>query len=162
MSSPHILCFPCDDCLTQGQTFVILFRSLSLLLFYCCPLPWSSCCMLLTPFYAQIAMTKCGLWHFSMNAPTPQEILTKDSNTQSGDTSIDANRKDCAENFAIVTAASYQYYDRLVNLIGSVHVWARTRSVLAYDIGLTAVQVRKHLLPQLTDRNLCLWSRMEE
>eukprot|EP00960_Hanusia_phi_P060278 764457-Hanusia_phi.AAC.2 len=41
---------------------------------------------------------------------------------------------------AIVSAASHEYFERLANLVGSVHTWARQVPVVLYDIGLTPRQ----------------------
>lgn len=82
----------------------------------------------------QITMMECGLWDFSFSAPDPLQLLA------AAPTSHPQYPGDCASNFSIVTAASYQYFDRLRNLVGSVHFWEPEMSVLVYDVGLTTEQ----------------------
>ena len=43
-------------------------------------------------------------------------------------------------NIPIVTAASSLYFDRLVNLVGSIHAWSPATRIIIYDIGLTHKQ----------------------
>src|SRR5690606_9096120 len=43
----------------------------------------------------------------------------------------------------IVTAASGAYFDRLSNLIGSLHFWEPDKPIVVYDIGLSKEQVKE-------------------
>ena len=42
--------------------------------------------------------------------------------------------------FLVVTAVSSSYFDRLQNLLGSIHFWEPSQRVLVWDLGLTAEQ----------------------
>jgi len=48
--------------------------------------------------------------------------------------------KGCAGDFVIVTGASSGFFDRAVNLVGSIHHWAPRVKIIFYDLGLSAVQ----------------------
>ena len=45
------------------------------------------------------------------------------------------------DSFQIVTFASSVYYERVLNLIGSAHVWEPTQRLVIYDLGFTQSQV---------------------
>jgi hypothetical protein len=46
----------------------------------------------------------------------------------------------CGGDFVIVTGASSGFFDRAVNLVGSIHHWAPRVKVIFYDLGLSRVQ----------------------
>eukprot|EP00281_Chroomonas_sp_CCMP1168_P014390 CAMPEP_0206215590 /NCGR_PEP_ID=MMETSP0047_2-20121206/2276_1 /ASSEMBLY_ACC=CAM_ASM_000192 /TAXON_ID=195065 /ORGANISM="Chroomonas mesostigmatica_cf, Strain CCMP1168" /LENGTH=558 /DNA_ID=CAMNT_0053637895 /DNA_START=335 /DNA_END=2011 /DNA_ORIENTATION=+ len=46
----------------------------------------------------------------------------------------------CGGDFVIVSGSSSGMFDRLVNLIGSVHVWAPTTPCIVYDLGMSPAQ----------------------
>lgn len=45
------------------------------------------------------------------------------------------------EGLVVVTGATEGYYDRLENLVGSLHVWEPHQALLVFDLGLTAHQL---------------------
>ncbi len=46
------------------------------------------------------------------------------------------------EDVVILTAANEHFFDRMVNMIGSVHHWEPTLKVVAFDLGMTKKQVK--------------------
>ncbi|KAJ1492090.1 hypothetical protein T484DRAFT_1772676 [Baffinella frigidus] len=113
----------------------------------------------------QITMMECGVWDFSEASPTPPELLRdpastggcsevshapptppellRDPSSTEGAVGGGAGGAaggvgECAT-FAIVSAASHQYFDRAKNLVGSVHVWDRAA---AEARGWAGVEVR--------------------
>jgi hypothetical protein len=46
------------------------------------------------------------------------------------------------EGFTVASAASSHFFDRLENLIGSLHIWESELKVVIYDVGLTASQLQ--------------------
>lgn len=45
------------------------------------------------------------------------------------------------EEVVIVTAGNQHFFDRLENLIGSVHLWEPKLTIVVYDLGLTSKQI---------------------
>ena len=46
----------------------------------------------------------------------------------------------CAGDFVVVTGASSSFFDRAVNLVGSLHHWAPNVRIIFYDLGLSRLQ----------------------
>ena len=46
----------------------------------------------------------------------------------------------CGGDFVVVTGASSGFFDRAVNLVGSLHHWAPRTRIIFYDLGLSRVQ----------------------
>ncbi|KAL6757879.1 hypothetical protein V8C86DRAFT_2612716 [Haematococcus lacustris] len=48
-----------------------------------------------------------------------------------------------ADDLVIVTGATASFFDRLSNMVGSVHVWEPTQRVIVYDLGFSQTQLAK-------------------
>jgi hypothetical protein len=95
--------------------------------------PWS-----VNAWYSvQMTMMKCGMWDYSLEAPAPDELMGQVASPE------EIEGKRCEAEFAVVTAASHEYYDRVINLAGSMRVWAPSTSLLVYDVGLTNQQASR-------------------
>lgn len=96
-------------------------------------------------YSVQVTMLRCGIWDYSIDAPAPDDLI---GSVAAPD---DPEGKRCEAEFAVVTAASHEYYDRLINLAGSMRVWAPSSLLLVYDVGLTNHQARRVAsLPNVT------------
>ena len=67
----------------------------------------------------QVTMMKCAArqgnkWDFTRESPTPVDLLAR---LESG-----AHPGECS-GMVVVTAASSGYFERVRNLVGSIHVW---------------------------------------
>mmetsp|Transcript_17923 Transcript_17923/g.58874 ORF Transcript_17923/g.58874 Transcript_17923/m.58874 type:complete len:533 (-) Transcript_17923:233-1831(-) len=78
----------------------------------------------------QVTMMECRLWNFTLEAKTPLEAMPRKKEIADS----------CGKSRALVSAASHEYFERLANLVGSIHVWASDIPIVVYDVGLTERQ----------------------
>lgn len=89
--------------------------------------------------------------------PAPR-VATSDRSASSSYSSEE--QEETAEEIVIVTASSASFFDRLQNLVGSVHVHEPRARIVIYDLGLNAaqraeVEVRRVLLACALWQGLC-------
>jgi hypothetical protein len=58
--------------------------------------------------------------------------------------------------FVLVSGSNAAMFDRLVNLVGSMHVWAKGTPVIVYDLGLSPAMVEDVLTWEVGHLSICL------